>query len=1063
MTRLLTVALLLICININAQTPVIEWHKCLGSNFSEYVKCVQTTSDGGFIVSGVSGGLDNGDVMGHHGFASGGDIWVVKLDKSGSIEWQKNLGGSDNEEGGYVIQTPDGGYMVAGGGASRDCGVTGNHGQHDFWVIKLNSKGDMVWQKMYGGSKSDIPSSISAGVDGSYYVAGTTESSDGDVTVNHGAMDYWVIKIDAGGKLLWQKSLGGTDYDNASGIRATNDGGCVVAGTTLSSDGDVTGKHGANDYWVVKLDKTGNIQWQKALGGGMTELAECIQLTADGGYIVSGTANSADGDVTGVHAPGFDAWIVKLDSFGNIKWQKCYGGSNNETAKYIQNTADGGYVFTGSSASTNGDITCNAGQTDVLVMKINNSGVLEWQKTMGGVAFDDAYCVQPLNDGSFIVAASTSSPDIAGYHTPDGGIYDDKFDYWVIKLSAPMATPTAPVVTIDPAGSVVCVGKQAIISASVLYGGVNPVYQWTKNGMSAGTNNALYTDNFNDGDQVSCVVKNGNICENAGLQGTDLISIKRKTGTQNPEIKISSDNTAACDCATITIKATVSNAGGSPIYQWMVNGNKTGSNAPMMISTHLKDGDIITCSYTDNTNCSANGPVLSNTIKMGGSGAAPSLTVTAAVDTICKGSTATFTANPVNAGTNPVYQWKINNINAGTNDPVFSVSTLSDGDIINCSIKTDPLFACTTGQGANSNNIVMHVKNKLDPSINIAASSNTICAGSMVTFNATATGAGNNPNYQWKINGVNTGTNNNVYTSSSLANNDLVSCVLTIDPLYSCAIVNQVVSKNIPVTVTTGTVPSVEITADKNNACAGEDITFTAIANDAGSNPTYQWLLNNVLLQVSTPVYTSNKLANGDQLLCKIVPGAGACSFVPDSSNVLVAVIKDTPVVYISPADTIIAKGMQVQLNSMVSGDMISFQWNPGDKLINPLSLNPQTSILNENTSYSLTVSNDKGCKATASAVIKIGTALYMPNAFTPNNDGVNDVFRIPPNAILDLKEFSIYDRWGNKVFTTINKNIGWNGTLNGKKQNAATYVYYIKCIVDNKYILIKGSFLLIN
>lgn len=217
------------------------------------------------------------------------------------------------------------------------------------------------------------------------------------------------------------------------------------------------------------------------------------------------------------------------------------------------------------------------------------------------------------------------------------------------------------------------------------------------------------------------------------------------------------------------------------------------------------------------------------------------------------------------------------------------------------------------------------------------------------------------------------------------------------------------------------------------------------------------------MLQAGTPVYTSNKLANGDQLLCRIVPGAGACTFAPSSSNVLVAVIKDTLVVSISPADTVIIKGRQVQLNSLVIGNMTSFQWNPGDKLTNPLSLNPQTSILNENTIYSLTVYDDKGCKATANAVIKIGTALYMPNAFTPNNDGVNDVFRIPPNAALDLKEFSIYDRWGKRVFTTTNKNTGWDGTLNGKKQNTATYVYYIKCIVDNKYISIRGSFLLIK
>ena len=1063
--KFLTAGLLLICININAQTPAVEWHKCLGSNFSEYADCVQPTSDGGFIISGYSVGSDNGDVMGHHGNFTVGDLWIVKLDKSGNTEWQKNLGGTDTEQRGFIIQTPDGGYIVAGGAASRGCEITGNHGGGDYWVVKLNSKGDMLWQKMYGGSNTDIPYSIALNADGGYFVAGFTLSNDGDVTGNHGEMDYWIIKIDAAGNLIWQKSLGGTDYESATSIQATTDGGCIVTGSTYSVNGDVTGNHGSADYWVVKLDNKGNLQWQKALGGSTTESAACVQVTKDGGFIVSGSSNSLDGDVTGIHGQGYDAWIVKLDANGKIIWQKSYGGSINETANYIQNTADGGYVFTGSSLSSDGDVNCNAGSYDVLVMKINSSGNLEWQKTLGGKDFDEGYCVQPLNDGSFIVAGSTASSDIAGYHTPVGGVYDDKFDYWVIKLSAPMATVPAPVVKIDPATAIVCEGKQATIRASVLYGGVNPVYQWMKNGMPAGTNSPLYMDlNFSDGDKVSCVVKTGNICENAGLQGSDVVTIKLKNNTQNPEINISADNTSACNCATITVKATVSNGGGSPNYQWMINGNITGTNVATIISYSLKDGDVITCSYADNISCTINGSVMSNSVKIGGgNGTALSVNITASSDTVCKGSTVIFTANTINAGTNPRFQWKINNINAGTNSSVFSSSSLSDGAIISCSIKPDPLFTCATGTNANSNNIVMHVINSATPAVKIAASAEAICAGASVTFTATATGAGINPSYQWKVNGVNSGVNDRVYINSSLANNDVISCSLGIDPLYSCALSNQVISQNILIKVTTGTVPSVDISADRNNVCAGDNITFNAVANDAGNNPTFQWILNDAILPDNSPVYHSSRLANGDRLFCRVIPGAGACSFVPDSSNVVVAVIKNAPVVLISPSDTTIANGMQVQLSSLVTGNIISFQWSPADKLINPLSLNPQTTVLNENTSYTLTVADDKACKAAATAVIKIATALYMPNAFTPNNDGVNDLFRIPPNTILDLKEFSIYDRWGSRIFTTRNKNIGWDGTLNGIKQSTAVYVYYIKCIINNKDIFLKGNFTLVN
>lgn len=1063
MLRFFIVGLLFICINTNAQTPAIEWQKCLGSNFSDYARCVQPTSDGGFIISGISVGADNGDMLGHHGSYTVPDIWIVKLDKSGNIEWQKSLGGTYSEEGGFIIQTPDGGYVVAGGTGSIDCGLTGNHGDYDFWVVKLSSKGDVIWQKMYGGTNLDIAHSIALCADGGYFVVGITFSKDGDVTVNHGGLDYWIIKIDAMGNLIWQKSLGGRGQDWASSVQATADGGCIVAGTTESVNGNVTGNHGFGDYWVVKLDNKGNIQWQKALGGSMSEQASCVQVTADGGYIVAGNTDSNDGDVTGLHGGGFDAWIVKLDGGGKIVWQKCYGGSNLETVQYIQNTPDGGFVFTGISFSSDGDITCNAGLHDVLVMKINSAGILEWQKTIGGVDTDQGRCVQPLHDGSFIVAGQTSSSNIAGYHTPFGR-YDDKFDYWLIKLSAPLSTIPAPVVAIDPASAIVCTSKQATIRASVLYGGVSPVYQWMKNGIPVGTNSSSYTDNFNDNDQVSCVVKPGNKCENKGLQGSDVITIKSKNNTQKPEINITTDNPYACNCAEITVKATVSNGGGSPLYQWMINGNNAGINGPVFINANPKDGDVITCSYTDNTTCVINGSVLSNAINIGGAnGAAPSVTVVSSADSVCKGSTVTFTAKTSNAGTNPIYQWKINNSNVGTNNPVFSSSSIPNGAVVSCSVKTDPLFVCASGTGANSNNIVMHVVNKQTPSVNITASAEIICAGSPVIFNAAAISAGINPTFQWKINGVNTGTNDKIYTSSSLANGDIISCSIVIDPLYTCALANQAVSQNIIMTVNNGKMPSVEIAADRNDVCAGDKITFTAEAQNAGTNPRFQWILNDVLLPGNSSVYTSNRLVNGDRLFCRIIPGEGACSFAPDSSDAVVAVIKNPPVVNMSPADTTIAIGKQIYLNPFVTGDMISFQWNPADKLTNPLSLNPQTSILNENTSYTLTVTDDKGCKASATAVIKIGLPFYMPNAFTPNNDGVNDLFRIPPNVMMDLQEFSVYDRWGKRVFTTSNKNIGWDGTVNGRKQNTATYVYYIKCIINNKNIVLKGSFALVN
>ena len=143
--------------------------------------------------------------------------------------------------------------------------MTGNHGSHDYWVVKLDAAGNILWQKALGGTGTDVAQAITASADGGYVVAGYTGSTNGDVTGNHGSSDYWVVKLDAAGNILWQKALGGTGIDQAYAITASADGGYVV-GYTQSNDGDVTGNHGGNDYWVVKLDAAGNILWQKAPG-----------------------------------------------------------------------------------------------------------------------------------------------------------------------------------------------------------------------------------------------------------------------------------------------------------------------------------------------------------------------------------------------------------------------------------------------------------------------------------------------------------------------------------------------------------------------------------------------------------------------------------------------------------------------------------------------------------------------------------------------------------------------------------------------------------------------------
>jgi hypothetical protein len=282
------------------------------------------TSDGGYVVAGYSKSED-GDVTGNHGDF---DFWVVKLSEGGSLQWQKSLGGSDDDRANSIERTSDGGYIIAGGSGSRggyvpsvessglkDGDVTGNHGDDDFWVVKLSQDGALQWQKTFGGSRDDVANSIMRASDGGYVVIGYSESEDGDVTGNHGDFwgfkDFWVVKLSEAGELQWQKSLGGSDNDDAKSIMRTSDGGYVVAGGSWSDDGDVTGNHGYEDFWVVKLDQGGSLQWQKSLGGSGGDVANSVMRTSDGGYIVVGGSGSSNGDVTGNHG-GFDFWVVKL-------------------------------------------------------------------------------------------------------------------------------------------------------------------------------------------------------------------------------------------------------------------------------------------------------------------------------------------------------------------------------------------------------------------------------------------------------------------------------------------------------------------------------------------------------------------------------------------------------------------------------------------------------------------------------------------------------------------------------------------------------------------------------
>jgi gliding motility-associated-like protein len=839
---------------IYSQSPTIQWQKSLGGSGNEEANAIQQTSDGGYIVAGTSNSND-GQVTGNHGL---NDYWIVKLDASGNIQWQKSLGGSDDDVAWDIKQTSDGGYIVAGNTFST---VLGNYS--GCWIVKLDASGNIQWQQNSGAGAD--AHAIQQTSDGGYIVAG---SGNSNIIDNHGNNDFWIMKLDNAGKFQWQKSMGGSDDDEAYAIQQTSDNGYIVSGFTSSKDGDVSGNYGGyHDYWVVKLDSKATIQWQKCLGGSDDEQLYSILQSKDGGYLVPGFSFSTDGNVSGNHGNA-DYWIVKLDIAGNIAWQKSLGGSDYDWAYSAKQTTDGGYIVGGFSNSNDGDVTCNHGTLDDWIVKIDGTGNIQWQKSLGGSDVEDAQSVLQSSDGGYVIAGSSLSNDgdVSGNHGNQ--------DIWIVKLGKP-----------------------------------------------------------------------------------------------------------------------------PPI---------------------------------------------------------PSINITASSISVCNSSPVTFTALVKNNRSTLIYQWKKNNISVGTDTSVYIDSTLINNDSVVCELLSTEF--CVINPVAISDTIVMNGHD--NPTITIVANDSVICAGTFVSFTASGNNIGLKPEYQWQKNGNNVGTNSPLFISNALNNKDQVTCILTNNA--TCLAIPSDTSNIITITVSPAITPSLSITALANDFCFGNPVTFTAIPTNGGVSPSYQWKINGNDVGGNDSVYSNNSLTNGSIVSCLLTSSIG-CTMPVTSTNTITMSIYPLPLVT-DGTDKVIQLGTSISLELPVIGDIATYLWTPPDGLNNPAAKSP-IATPTINTTYQLQVTSVNGCTASGEIKIDVFTQLLMPDAFTPNGDGKNDVFRIPPSISVSIKYLTIYDRWGNQLFKTSDPTIGWDGTYLGQQQPTGAYVWMLEYIdpLKNEVKQLKGTITLIR
>lgn len=426
---------------------------------------------------------------------------------------------------------------------------------------------------------------------------------------------------------------------------------------------------------------------------------------------------------------------------------------------------------------------------------------------------------------------------------------------------------------------------------------------------------------------------------------------------------------------------------------------------------------------------------------------------------ICPGATVAFLATAPPGATNPHFQWVYNGAFVSYDISTYVANSLNTGDIVKC-IFTG--ISCHGSAITSADSIVVLLSPVSKPSISISTDASYICKGSSVTFFATAMNAGDHPDYQWKINGSNTGANSDTFATSSLNNGDIVNCVLTVDPAFPCSMPKTASSYGVAMTVVDAIPPSVSITASANDICPGTPVTFVAAAQNASSSVSYQWKLNEAKAGTDSSNFTSSNLNNGDEVYCMLTDSNG-CSRNPASSEKIMMSVKSLPEIVMNPVDTFVAQGTQLMISASITGNISSYQWLPSQSLTNNSSLTPTTQPLSSNTNYFFNAITTDGCAVSKEITIKILTDLVMPNAFSPNGDGHNEVFRIPPNTYINLNEFSIFNRWGNKIFSTTNSGKGWDGTVNGKKQDAGMYIYIISGTDKNGKVLYKGSFILVR
>lgn len=535
-------------------------------------------------------------------------------------------------------------------------------------------------------------------------------------------------------------------------------------------------------------------------------------------------------------------------------------------------------------------------------------------------------------------------------------------------------------VIVSTATNPACSGSNVTFIAAPTNEGSAPVYQWKVNGVNTGTNSPTFSSSsLNSGDVISCVMTSNmpGALNNPATSNAVTINFN-PVPTSSVSIALTTGTNPTCAGSSLTFTATPTNGGSSPIYQWKVNGVNVGTNFPTYTTTSITNGQVVTCEMISNLLCAPSTPVVSSGITMViSSGVSPSvaIAVTSGSNPSCANTDVTFNATPSNGGSAPFYQWKVNGSNIGTNSPTFTSSILANGDVVTCEMISNS--SCATATAVTSNPIIMNISSLLPASVVIALTSGTnpTCSGSSVTFTAAATNGGSAPSYQWQVNGVNVGTNSQVFTTSALTNNQSVTCVLTSNS--SCAFPSVVVSSGITMGISSSGSPSVSIalTSGSNPMCSGSSATFTATPTNGGASPVYQWQIDGLAVGNNVPTYTSFSLTNGQVITCIMTSNASCVSAFPVTSPgiTISTSVMTTPTnsISIASGSNVICLGSVVTFTAAPAnqGTSPSYQWKVDGAAVGSNSPTFTTNSLTNGQTVTCILTSSASCVSSPTAM----------------------------------------------------------------------------------------------